>query len=177
MTKLRILSIFFVLALIVSACSSSNDSGAGGETAATVGDTAASANADNEADRPEAEGQHHEAADRVVQVTAHEFGFSLDTIEVHVGETVRFEVTNEGVIEHEFRLTNQDEIDAHLAMGHEAMHDEGEGEEHATFMLVPPGETKTIDLTFDADGVINLFACMLPGHYEAGMVGNLEITG
>ncbi|MFQ5517256.1 MAG: hypothetical protein ACE5E8_06750, partial [Acidimicrobiia bacterium] len=131
MTKLRILSIFFVLALIVSACSSSNDSGAGGETAATVGDTAASANADNEADRPEAEGQHHEAADRVVQVTAHEFGFSLDTIEVHVGETVRFEVTNEGVIEHEFRLTNQDEIDAHLAMGHEAMHDEGEGEEHA----------------------------------------------
>ncbi len=164
MRNLRNLSVFFALVLIVSACSS------GGP--AEPGDAVPTTNQD-------AEGAAHISGDfdRVVEVATAEFAFTPASIEVHAGETVRFEVTNKGVVEHEFRLTNQAEIEEHLAMGHEGMHEEGEGHEHATFMLVPPGETKTLEFTFDADAVVDLFACMLPGHYEAGMVGNLEITG
>ncbi len=43
---------------------------------------------------------------RVVAVTMSEFSFSPAVVEVEQGETVRFVVTNDGVAEHEFELSN-----------------------------------------------------------------------
>ncbi len=51
---------------------------------------------------------------RVVAVTMSEFYFSPAVVEVEQGETVRFVVTNDGVAEHEFELSNDAAIAEHL---------------------------------------------------------------
>ncbi len=51
---------------------------------------------------------------RVVAVTMSEFYFSPAVVEVEQGETVRFVVTNDGVADHEFELSNDAAIAEHL---------------------------------------------------------------
>ena len=41
---------------------------------------------------------------------------------------------------------------------------------------IGPGEMKTLTWTFAEPGRYQ-FACHLPGHYEAGMVLEVEVTG
>ena len=36
-------------------------------------------------------------------------------------------------------------------------------------MLVPAGQTRVVEMTLPADAKIDLLACLIPGHYEAGM--------
>ncbi|HEY5651642.1 MAG TPA: hypothetical protein VIW46_09365 [Acidimicrobiia bacterium] len=89
------------------------------------------------------------------------------------GQTVRFHLANEGAIGHEFRLSNQHRIDEHIAAGHEDHGDGASGHHGATgdvFIELEPGSSKTVDVTFpdDADAY-TIVACMVPGHYEAGM--------
>ncbi len=90
------------------------------------------------------------------------------------GQTVRFHLANEGAIGHEFRLSNQHRIDEHIAAGHEDHGDGASGHHGATgdvFIELEPGSSKTVDVTFpdDADAY-TIVACMVPGHYEAGML-------
>jgi len=40
---------------------------------------------------------------------------------------------------------------------------------------VPPGKTETIVWQFSKDGEFH-FGCLLPGHFEAGMVGKINVT-
>jgi uncharacterized cupredoxin-like copper-binding protein len=39
---------------------------------------------------------------------------------------------------------------------------------------MPPGKTENIVWTFNRPGAFR-FACLLPGHYEAGMVGGVVV--
>ncbi len=139
------------------------------------GDTHEEGDAHEEAD--------HEAtvdpgdADRVVEIVMTDFAFAPAPVTVAAGETVKFIVKNEGVVEHEFRLTTQHAADEHLASGH-AGHDEGGGghghDEIA--LLVQPGETGEIDVAFHEAGEFEIVACLIPGHFEAGMKTTLEYT-
>lgn len=43
-------------------------------------------------------------------------------------------------------------------------------------VLVKPGETKELIWTF-SDAQNLEFACNLPGHYQAGMKGEIKVTG
>ncbi len=63
-------------------------------------------------------------ADRVVVVELTEFAINADSLDFAPGETIEFVVTNAGVVEHEFRLSNQDRVDEHVAGGHDE-HEEG----------------------------------------------------
>jgi uncharacterized cupredoxin-like copper-binding protein len=45
----------------------------------------------------------------------------------------------------------------------------------ANSVLVEPGKTAELVWTFAKEGSLE-FACNLPGHYQAGMVGKLTIT-
>ncbi len=122
-------------------------------------------------------------ADRSVEVILAEFAFDPDAFEVTAGETVEFVVTNTGFVEHEFRLSNGHRIDEHLAAGHED-HDEdmddmgGHHEEGGDYiLLVQPGETGSITITFDGDpSLYTEVACLIPGHYEAGMYTPLNYS-
>ena len=67
--------------------------------------------------------EHDEAAthgsDRIVEVKMTEFAFEPGQIDVSAGETIVFVVTNEGLVDHEFRLSNTHRIEEHMASGHE----------------------------------------------------------
>lgn len=105
-----------------------------------------------------------------------ELEFSALEFPVSAGETIRFEVINEGLIEHEFRLSNTHRIEEHIAAGH-ADHNEEGGSHHEDIdiiLLLQPGETGEVTFTFPEDTTLfNEVACLLPGHYEAGMKASI----
>lgn len=131
-------------------------------------------------------------ATRTVEVTLQDIAFAPKSLDVKAGETVRFVLVNKGQLLHEFNLgdaamhaahqkemlqmqasgmltsTGMGKMD-HSAMGHGAMkHDDPNS------VLVEPGKTAELTWTFtQATGLE--FACNLPGHYQAGMVGKLTV--
>lgn len=114
-------------------------------------------------------------ADRVVEITASDdFRYDPASVEVHVGETITFRVTNEGAIRHEFTVgtsAEQDDHEAEMAdMNGMDMGDEPNA------IGIDPGETKDLTLAFTAAGPL-LFACHETGHYGAGMLGSLDVQG
>lgn len=113
---------------------------------------------------------------RTIEVTMTEFAFAPDSVDVSAGETVRFLVTNEGVIEHELRLSNEHRIEEHLASGHEDHGGDGHHSEGGdVLVLVAAGETAELVVEFSDDTTVyTMMACLIPGHYEAGMLGALD---
>jgi uncharacterized cupredoxin-like copper-binding protein len=47
--------------------------------------------------------------------------------------------------------------------------------DHPNSVLLKPGERKELIWKFPQDAVLE-FACNLPGHYEAGMVGDVQFN-
>jgi len=109
---------------------------------------------------------------RVIEVVATEFAFEPKPIELERGETVRLVVENRGRVPHEFRLTTQADIDEHLAHDHvEEEHVDGPG-----LIYLEVGETKELLWTSRGRGAdVNRAVCLLPGHYELGMV--VDVVG
>ena len=105
-----------------------------------------------------------------------DFAFSPAVVNAVAGETVTFAVANDGAIVHEFRLSNAHRIEEHLASGHDHHDEDGGHHGDADVVLqLEPGETGEVTVTFPED--VNLFtevACLIPGHYEAGMKGVLQ---
>ncbi len=137
-----------------------------------------------EANHEEAEDHDDDdaAADgRMIQVTMTEFAFEPSTIEISAGEPVTFMIENAGLIEHEFRLSNAHRIEEHIAAGHADHGEEGEGHHDAggdVIVLVAAGESEHLTFVFPEDVTLYTHvACLLPGHYEAGMVSDLTTTG
>ena len=128
---------------------------------------------------------------RTVEVTLEdEMRFTPRRIEVVSGETVRFVVHNKGRLVHEFNIGSQAEhlqhqqemakmmeagaltptgADADRQQQHNMRH------EHANSVLVEPGQSGEFTWTFGAAGDYQ-FACNVPGHYQAGMVGELIVS-
>jgi uncharacterized cupredoxin-like copper-binding protein len=119
-----------------------------------------------------AEGAESQAADRTIEVTMTELVFDPDEFAVTAGETIRFDVTNAGQIVHEFRLSNAHRVEEHLASGHEG-HGDDTGGHHGDVDVVlelDPGESGQVIVTFPEDTTLfTEIACLIPGHYEAGM--------
>jgi uncharacterized cupredoxin-like copper-binding protein len=101
---------------------------------------------------------------RIVNVMLDEFGIS-DLGEIEEGETIQFEVMNMGAVAHEFEITNLEMIAGH---GHDDGHDGMEME--MSKISVAPGAVGTLTVTFDDPAEQTLAVCLLPGHYEAGMM-------
>lgn len=104
---------------------------------------------------------------RTVRVGIHYSAFSLATIDVDPGETVRFVVSNADPIDHEFIIGDEAVQIAH-ERGTEAVHPPRPGE-----ITVPAGETVETTYTFGARDLI--FGCHLPGHYAYGMAGAISV--
>ena len=137
------------------------------------------------------------AASRTVEVAMYDNYYEPEQITVQAGETVRFVVTNKGQLVHEFNLgtaamhaAHQDEMQMMVehgvleadrinmeaakamqaSMGH-GMHDEPNS------VLLEPGKTAEVVWSFPGDASVDLeFACNVPGHYEAGMQGEIELA-
>ena len=131
-------------------------------------------------------------ATRTVEIVMGDMTFNPKALQIKAGETVRFVLINKGQLLHEFNLgdaamhaehqkemlqmqasgmltsTGMGKMD-HSAMGHGAMkHDDPNS------VLVEPGKTAELTWTFTKATGLE-FACNLPGHYQAGMVGKLNV--
>nr|WP_073103417.1 cupredoxin family protein [Pollutimonas bauzanensis] len=97
--------------------------------------------------------------------------FTPSEIEVQPGETVRFLVRNAGRLPHEMVIGSVAELKAHAAEMREAP-----GLEHAEPNMITLGAGQHGDLVwqFDKAGTVD-FACLIPGHMEAGMVGRVRV--
>ncbi len=98
--------------------------------------------------------------------------FTPDRLEVREGETVRFRVRNKGKVMHEFVIGTKAENDKHAAL----MLKFPEMEHDEPYMAhVAPGKTGEIVWTFNRPGDFD-FACLIAGHYQAGMVGKIKVV-
>ncbi|KAA0975623.1 plastocyanin/azurin family copper-binding protein [Pseudomonas sp. ANT_H12B] len=135
-------------------------------------------------------------ATRSIEVVMGDMSFTPKAIDIKAGETVRFVLVNKGQLLHEFNLgdaamhakhqqemikmqqsgmltpTGMKEMDHGSMAGmerHAMKHDDPNS------VLVEPG--KTAELTWTFTKTTNLeFACNIPGHYQAGMVGKLTVS-
>ena len=139
-------------------------------------------------------------ATRSVEVVMRDMSFNLQSIDIKAGETVRFVLVNKGQLLHEFNLgdaamharhqqemlqmqqsgmltpTGMKEMDhdamaamEHSSQGHAMKHDDPNS------VLVEPGKTAELTWTFSRAGSLE-FACNIPGHYQAGMVGKVSVS-
>lgn len=98
--------------------------------------------------------------------------FTPDRIEVRQGDTVRFVHENVGKVMHEFVLGTKKDLDEHLAL----MRKFPDMEHDEPYMAhVAAGKTGEVIWTFNRPGEFD-FACLIPGHYEAGMVGKIKVV-
>ncbi|MBS0245953.1 MAG: cupredoxin family protein [Proteobacteria bacterium] len=112
---------------------------------------------------------------RTVTVTMHDDAIGMhyvpDRIEVKRGEQVRIVIENKGVLKHEFTLATMQDNKKHgaLMMKFPDMeHDDPNAKS------IEPGKSAEILWRFDKSGTFE-FACLIPGHYEAGMHGTASV--
>ena len=98
--------------------------------------------------------------------------FTPDKIEVKQGETVKLIIKNSGAVMHEFVLGTKNELEEHAAL----MVKFPNMEHDEPYMAhVPAGKTAEIIWTFNRPGNFD-FACLIAGHYQAGMVGKITVS-
>ncbi len=138
------------------------------------------------------------AKTRTVEVTLGDSYYEPESVRVKAGETVRFVLTNEGELLHEFNIgtaamhaEHQKEMammvdhgmltatgvdEKMMNMDHSGMAGMDHGgmkHDDPNSVLVEPGKTKELVWKFPKAAELE-FACNMPGHYEAGMVGKVD---
>ena len=129
--------------------------------------------------------------DRVIEISMTEMKFSPAAIDVVEGETIKFVVRNDGRAIHEFAIGVEETWQAHrnemkkmFKMGmmnmrkvnHEKMEASGMMHDDPNSVLLEPGGEAELIWTFFEAGDYG-FACNVPGHFEAGMVGEFNFGG
>ena len=129
--------------------------------------------------------------DRVIEVSMDEMKFVADRIEVKEGETIKFVITNDGRLVHEFNLGPMEirrghnkEMRTMLNKGmmsltklhHDKMMTAGMMHGDPNSVLLEPGESAEIVWKFSENTKLG-YACNVPGHLEAGMVGDVMFRG
>ena len=98
--------------------------------------------------------------------------FTPPAITVKQSETVRFVVKNAGKLTHETVLGTKAELDEHYELM-KKFPDMEHDEPHMVHLK--PGETGEMFWQFTKEGEF-YFACLIPGHYEAGMFGTIKVV-
>jgi len=97
--------------------------------------------------------------------------FTPASLAIKQGDTVKFVVKNSGKVMHEMVIGTMKELKEHaeLMKKHPGMEHEEPYMAH-----VAPGKTETITWQFTKPGEFH-FGCLVPGHFEAGMVGRITV--
>lgn len=99
--------------------------------------------------------------------------FNAAAVTAKQGETIRFVIKNSGKIKHEMVLGTEKDLKDH----YEQMKKNPEMEhEEPNMVTLAPGKTGEIIWQFTKAGKVD-FACLQPGHYEAGMKGMVTVAG
>jgi len=126
--------------------------------------------------------EHHDAAygkpgdpgkvSRTVEIDMSDaMRFTPASINARKGETIRFVVKNSGKVKHEMVLGSIKELKEHAALMLKFPE-----MEHADLnqLSVDPGKTGELIWQFTKAGTFD-FACLQPGHFEAGMRGKVAV--
>ena len=120
---------------------------------------------------------------RTIEIIAtDDLKFSIPALEVKDGETIKFVVINKGEIAHDFTIGTPEIQTAHqkeMAKMMEAMSShEGHKMDHndPNALFLNPGEKKELVWKFKQTSKLE-FGCNVPGHYQAGMKGNIIFNG
>ncbi|MGB7285840.1 MAG: cupredoxin family protein [Salaquimonas sp.] len=116
--------------------------------------------------------------DRTIEVTMKETDdgdmlFEPSMLDIKKDETIKFVIKNAGELEHEFVLDDQESNMKHkeaMAKAPEMEHD------NPNAIRLVEGTDGEIIWTFANSGAFE-FACLIPGHYEAGMRGDISVAG
>ncbi len=98
--------------------------------------------------------------------------FTPASISVKQGETIRFVVKNSGAVKHEFVLGTEKELKEHYELMKKFPEMEHADPNQVT---VAPGKTGQVIWQFTKSGRVE-FACLQPGHYDAGMKGAVTVA-
>ena len=132
--------------------------------------------------------------DRTIKVKMYDNYYEPKSFNIKKGETIKFEVVNAGNLVHEFNIANAmmhkkhqpemekmveneillaDSIDREK-MKKMAKMDKSMGHSHSNSVLLAPNEKG--DLVWKFDNAMNIeIACNVPGHYQIGMVANVDL--
>lgn len=109
---------------------------------------------------------------RTIEVIMHDtMRFDPSELVFKAGDTVRFLARNEGKIRHEMVVGTVDELKAHAEMMRKMP---GMKHEEPNMISLAPGESGQLVWQFDKAGAFD-FACLVPGHLEAGMTGKIVV--
>lgn len=134
-------------------------------------------------------------ASRTINVEMYDNYYEPESIVVQAGETVRFVVENKGALVHEFNIGTPDMHEAHQEemmmmvehgviqggkLNHEMMEmDMGNGHsmkhDDPNSVLLEAGKSGELVWKFSKQANIE-FACNVPGHYQAGMYGEVNFN-
>lgn len=98
--------------------------------------------------------------------------FVPNQLQVQLGETVRLEIHNEGKMLHELVLGTPQALEKHAEL---MLRFPGMQHDEPYMAHVAPGQSGEIIWTFNRAGELN-FACLIAGHYQAGMRGKVLVV-
>jgi uncharacterized cupredoxin-like copper-binding protein len=98
--------------------------------------------------------------------------FTPAEFKVRAGQTIRLSIKNGGEMDHEFVLDGEKEI-----MEHKAVMEKFPEMEHddPNAIRLTAGKSGEIIWKFTTGGTFK-FACLVPGHYDAGMHGDVIVA-
>lgn len=108
---------------------------------------------------------------KLMETEEGEMVFEPRSLEFQAGETVRLAISNVGQVDHEFVMDTVAAVAEHKELMKrfpEMEHDDPNA------VRLAPGEQGEIIWTFTNAGGFQ-FACLIPGHYESGMHGELNV--
>ena len=112
---------------------------------------------------------------RVISVSMRDtmrFEFAPELDSLKDGETIEFRVRNDGNIQHEFSVGNAEDQIKHAQMM-QKMPDMKHNDPNTVSLA--PGESASLSWRFMGKDTV-VFACNIPGHFEAGMKRILAIS-
>ena len=111
---------------------------------------------------------------RTIKITMSDtMRFTPSAIAVKRGETIKFALKNDGKLKHEMVLGEIKELKEHAALMQKFPEME---HSDPNMVTVEPGKSGEIVWQFTKAGTFT-FACLQPGHFEAGMVGKVKVSG
>jgi uncharacterized cupredoxin-like copper-binding protein len=112
-------------------------------------------------------------ATRTIEVVmGDDMRFTPDRFEIRQGEVVKFVIRNKGRLPHEMVIGTDRELKQHAA---EMAKMPGMGHVDPGAVRVEPGAHGELVWKFNRAGSFR-FACLVPGHLEAGMAGTLVVA-
>lgn len=113
---------------------------------------------------------------RIVMITMRETDdgkmvYIPSRVDVKKGEQIRFIITNAGEIPHEFVIASEEDNLKHaevMKKNPEMEHDDPNSK------TIQPKKKAELVWRFSKSGTFE-FACLIPGHREAGMIGNVAV--